>query len=537
MTRLCLYDTTLRDGAQTAGVAFTPADKRWLAQALDRLGIDIIEAGWPGANPADSAFFRDPPPLSRARLAAFGMTNRFGRTPADDPGLAQVLKPETPVVTLVGKSWDFHVTNALGIGLDDNLTLIEGSIAHVVAQGREAVFDAEHFFDGFKADPGFALACLDRAARAGARWVTLCDTNGGTLPHEIEAIVGRVLDVVPGERLGIHCHDDTGNAVANTLAAVRAGARQIQGTLNGLGERCGNVNLITLIPTLMLKLGYELGVEEKALEGLTALSRQLDERLNRQPDPKAPYVGARAFAHKGGLHASAVAKDSRSYEHVDPKKVGNERLIVVSDQAGRASLLAELRVLGIELGADDPRLGDLLSRVKTLEAEGYAFDGASASFELLARRTLGLLGAAPFRVDSFRVIDERRRNTNDDLEARSEATVEVSIDGESHLKVARGHGPVEALDRALRLALEPVYPAIGGVRLADYKVRILTPEDGTRAVTRVMIESQDPAGNRWSTVGVAENIIEASFEALEDSLNFRLMTEVPDAQSAKRISA
>jgi 2-isopropylmalate synthase len=523
MTRLFLYDTTLRDGAQTQGVDFSLADKRALALALDEIGIDYVEAGWPGANPSDTALFAALPKVTRARIAAFGMTRRPGRLTNSDEGLAAVLAPGTPVVCLVGKTWDFHVETALGATLAQNIDMIADSIAHVAAAGREAVFDAEHFFDGYKANPGFALDCLKAASEAGARWLVLCDTNGGTLPDEIERIVSAACAVVPGERIGIHCHDDTGNAVANSLAAVKAGARQIQGTLNGLGERCGNANLVTLIPSLLLKLGYELGVTETGLRRLTALSRLLDNRLNRPPNPRAPYVGEHAFAHKGGLHVSAMAKDTRTYEHIDPGAVGNTRHILVSDQAGRSNILARLREFGLDLDTHDPRVADLVELVKAREAQGFAYDGAAASFELIARRHLGLAEAEFFRLLRFRVIDERYRTGEGAVETLSEAMVELEIAGAPSITVARGNGPVDALDTALRRALEPVYPALHGVQLTDYKVRILTPEDGTRAVTRVMIESKDPEGHRWCTVGVAANVIDASYRALEDSLVYRLL--------------
>ncbi len=523
MPRLYLYDTTLRDGAQTLGVDFSLADKRALALALDAMGIDYIEAGWPGANPTDSAFFAEPPLLGQAKLTAFGMTRRAGAGTGQDAGLKAVLAAGTAGVCLVGKSWDFQVTELLGATLPENIDMIGESLAHVVSAGREALFDAEHFFDGYKANPGYALDCLKSALDAGARWLVLCDTNGGTLPHEIERIVGSVAEAIPGGRLGIHCHNDTGNAVANSLAAVRAGARQIQGTLNGLGERCGNADLVTLIPTLMLKLGFELGVTTDGLKQLTHLSHLADERLNRLPDPKAPYVGSRAFAHKGGLHVSAIAKDTRSYEHVAPEAIGNVRHILVSDQAGRANILARLAELGLAVDRDDPRILELVDLVKEREAAGYAYENADASFELLAKRRLGLGAGDFFRLMRFRVIDERVRDAAGNIETLSEASVELEIAGRPAMVVARGNGPVEALDTAIRRALEPVYPALHGVRLTDYKVRILTPEAGTRAVTRVMIESKDADDHRWCTIGVAENIIDASYRALEDSLVYRLM--------------
>jgi 2-isopropylmalate synthase len=522
--RIYLYDTTLRDGAQTQGVDFNPADKAAIARELDRLGIDYIEGGWPGANPTDDAFFRQPPALKKARIAAFGMTRRSGRSASNDPGLAATLGSGARVACLVGKTWDFHVETALGVSLAENVAMIADSVALVVQRLDEAIFDAEHFFDGYKANPGFALDCLKAAHEAGARWIVLCDTNGGSLPDEIERIVGTVAKEIPGERLGIHCHNDTENAVANSLAAVRAGARQVQGTLNGLGERCGNANLVSLIPSLVLKLGFATGITPEGMRSLTHVSRLLDERLNRPPNRHAAYVGEAAFTHKGGLHVSAVEKDPRCYEHIDPAAVGNRRHIVVSDQAGRANLVARLREIGIEVDPANDRLGTLLDLVKSREFAGYAYDGAEASFELLVRRALG---GVPdyFRLTSFRVIDERRWNARDELVTLSEATIKVEVGGGSVMTVAEGNGPVNALDSALRQALIPTFPELEPIRLSDYKVRILTPQDGTKAVTRVMIETADGSGGTWSTVGVSTNIIDASYNALHDSLTYRLWRE------------
>jgi 2-isopropylmalate synthase len=522
--RIYLYDTTLRDGAQTQGVDFNPADKAAIARELDRLGIDYIEGGWPGANPTDDAFFRQPPALKKARIAAFGMTRRGGRSASNDPGLAATLGSGARVACLVGKTWDFHVETALGVSLAENVAMIADSVALVVQRLDEAIFDAEHFFDGYKANPGFALDCLKAAHEAGARWIVLCDTNGGSLPDEIERIVGTVVEAIPGERLGIHCHNDTENAVANSLAAVRAGARQVQGTLNGLGERCGNANLVSLIPSLVLKLGFATGVTPEGMRSLTHVSRLLDERLNRPPNRHAAYVGEAAFTHKAGLHVSAVEKDPRCYEHIDPAAVGNRRHIVVSDQAGRANLVARLREIGIEVDPANDRLGTLLDLVKSREFAGYAYDGAEASFELLVRRALG---GVPdyFRLTSFRVIDERRWNARDELVTLSEATIKVEVGGGSVMTVAEGNGPVNALDSALRQALIPTFPELEPIRLSDYKVRILTPQDGTKAVTRVMIETADGSGGTWSTVGVSTNIIDASYNALHDSLTYRLWRE------------
>jgi 2-isopropylmalate synthase len=523
--RVYLFDTTLRDGAQTQGVDFNVHDKSTIAQALDRLGLDYIEGGWPGANPTDTGFFAAPPALQRAKLVAFGMTKRPGRSAANDPGLAEVLGAPTAGTCLVGKSWDFHVTLALGITLEENRELIRDSIAAAVERGREAMYDAEHFFDGYKANPDFALSCLKVAEGAGARWIVLCDTNGGTLPHEVERIVGEVVRHIPGSKLGIHAHNDTENAVANSLAAVRAGVRQIQGTLNGLGERCGNANLVSIIPTLMLKPDYaeryEVGIGMEDLRHLTQTSRLLDELLNRPANRHAAYVGASAFAHKGGLHVSAVEKDPRTYEHVPPETVGNQRHILVSDQAGRSNILSRLREAGIELDPHHPKVTRLLEEVKEREFQGYSYDGAEASFELLARRALD---GVPdyFKVQSFRVIDERRWNARNELITLSEATIKVVVGDEQIMTVAEGNGPINALDAALRKVLRRVYPELDRIRLADYKVRILTPQDGTGALTRVMIETADENGESWSTVGVSTNVIDASFNALHDSLTYKL---------------
>jgi 2-isopropylmalate synthase len=525
--RIYLYDTTLRDGGQTHGVDFTIPDKVAIAQLLDQLGIDYVEGGWPGANPTDDGFFAHPPALAHARLCAFGMTRRAGRSAANDPGLAALFQSGAEAVTLVGKSSARQVELALGIALDENLRMIEGSVAEACRRVPEVLFDAEHFFDGYLADPGYALACLDAAMRSGARWIVLCDTNGGRLPHEIAEIVGRVAASVPPDQLGIHAHNDTENAVANSIAAVRAGARQVQGTLNGLGERCGNANLIALIPTLMLKMGYATGVSEASLRRLTEMSRAVDERLNRIPDRHAAYVGACAFTHKAGLHASAVAKDPSSYEHVPPEVVGNQRHVAVSDQAGRANLLTRLGEIGLAAPPED-RLRDLLAAVKEREAGGYAYEGAEASFELLARRTLGQVPEF-FRLSSFRIIDERRYNARNELVTLSEATIKVEVGAARRMIVAEGNGPVHALDTALRQALSPTYAALERMHLADYKVRILTPEAGTAAITRVIIESADDAGRRWSTVGVSPNVIDASYAALHDAITYKLFVDGAEA--------
>ncbi|MDP6109655.1 MAG: citramalate synthase [Rhodospirillales bacterium] len=522
--RIYLFDSTLRDGAQTQGIDFSAADKTAIALDLDMLGVDYVEGGWPGANPTDDAFFKDPPQLKNAKLTAFGMTRRAGRSTGNDPGLSALLDVKTKVVCIVGKTWDFQVDVALGIDLDENVKMIGESITHAKDVAGEALFDAEHFFDGYKENPEYSMKCLNAAAEDGARWIVLCDTNGGTLPDEIERIVSDVIKHIPGDRLGIHCHDDTGNAVANSLAAVRAGIRHVQGTLNGLGERCGNANLISLIPTLMLKMGFETGVSPTDLTRLAQVSHALDERLNRAPDRGAPYVGESAFAHKGGLHVSAVEKDPKCYEHIAPELVGNRRHIVVSDQSGRSNILAMFRDIGLDVDADDPKVTRMVEQVKELEFSGYAYDGAEASFELLARRALETVPEF-FRLNSFRVIDERRWNAKDELITISEATIKAQVMGQEFMTVAEGNGPVNALDSALREVLVPIYPELTDLRLVDYKVRILTPSDATGAVTRVMIESADDHGARWSTVGVSANIIDASYAALRDSIVFKLLRD------------
>ena len=519
--RVYLYDSTLRDGAQARGVDFTVADKQAIACALDELGIDYIEGGWPGANPNDDAFFASPPKLSTSHLTAFGMTRRAGRSADNDPGLNALMDSGAGSICLVGKAWDKQVTNTLGISGAENIKMIRQSIELLAKKKIEPLFDAEHFFDGYKANPDYALEAIKAAYDAGARWVVLCDTNGGSLPHEVEAIVAEVAEHIPGDHLGIHCHNDTDNAVANSLAAVRAGVRQVQGTINGVGERCGNANLISIIPNLMLKMGYTTGVKAAKLKELTHVSRLLDERLNRPSNHHAPYVGEAAFAHKGGLHVSAMAKDSTSYEHIDPKKVGNKRTILVSDKAGKSNILERLRDFNIKLDADDERVKKIVSEVKQREKLGYAYEGADSSFELLVRRILDKVPEF-FEVLGFRVMGERRHNAKGKLVSVSEATIKLDIGGKEVMTVGEGNGPVNALDSALRAALISQYPSLKHLTLIDYKVRILTPEDGTEAITRVLIESHDNKGNVYNTLGISTNIIDASFNALEDAIVYYL---------------
>lgn len=532
--RLYLFDTTLRDGQQTQGVDFSAEDKTRIATALDKLGIDYVEGGWPGANPTDSDFFNAAPKLDRSIFTAFGMTKRAGRSAANDDVLAAVLNAKTPAVCLVGKAHDFHVKKALGISLDENLENISASIKHLVAEGREALYDAEHFFDGYKDNPGYALKCLHAAFAAGARWIVLCDTNGGALPGEVKAITKAVIDSgIPGDHVGIHTHDDTGHAIANSLAAVQAGARQIQGTLNGLGERCGNANLVSIIPTLMLKepfrSAFEIQVTPAGLKTLTRVSRMLDDILNRVPVKSAPYVGASAFAHKAGLHASAILKDPTTYEHVDPGLTGNARVIPMSNQAGQSNLLKRLKDAGIPAKKGDPALSQILDEIKEREDRGFAYDSAQASFELVARRVLGLLPDY-FDVTRYRVSVERRRDKMGEMVTLSEAVVVVDIGGarvisasESLDEFGTDSGPVNALARALAKDLGPYQAIIDDMHLVDFRVRITS--GGTEAVTRVIIDSEDGDGRRWSTVGVSANIVDASFQALVDAITWKLIRD------------
>jgi 2-isopropylmalate synthase len=522
--RLYLFDTTLRDGAQTNGVDFTLHDKLAIASMLDELGVDYIEGGYPGANPTDTEFFGKPRDFKAATFTAFGMTRRPGRSASNDPGLAGLLEAKAGAICYVAKASEYHVRVALETTPEENLASVRDSVKAAVAKGREVLLDCEHFFDGYKANAAHAIGVAKAAYESGARWVVLCDTNGGTLPHEIEAIVADVVKHIPGDHIGIHAHNDTEQAVANSLAAVRAGARQIQGTLNGLGERCGNANLTSLIPTLKLKSEFadrfEIGVSQEKLKTLAHVSRTLDEMLNRAPNRHAPYVGDSAFATKAGIHASAIVKEPATYEHVTPDAVGNSRKLLVSDQAGRSNVLAELERVGISIDKNDPRIGRLLETVKEREAAGYAYEAADASFELLARRALGTVPDY-FAVERFKVNVERRYNAIGQLMTVAEAVVKVKVGDETLISAGEGNGPVNALDVALRKDLGKYQRFIGGLELTDYRVRILN--GGTEAVTRVLIESRDETGARWATIGVSPNIIDASFQALMDSIIYKLV--------------
>ena len=521
--RLYLFDTTLRDGAQMNGVDFTVADKIAVAAMLDDLGLDYVEGGYPGANPADTELFSKDRKLGTT-FTAFGMTRRPGRSASNDPGLAALLDAKADAICFVGKTWDYHVRVALETTNEENLASIRDSVKAAKAKGREVLLDCEHFFDGYKANPQYALACAKAAYDDGARWVVLCDTNGGTLPHEVEAIVREVVKHIPGDHVGIHAHNDTEQAVANSLAAVRAGARQIQGTLNGIGERCGNANLVSIIPTLKLKKEFadrfEIKVTDEKLKGLVHASRQLDEMLNRAPNRHAPYVGDSAFATKAGIHASAIMKEPATYEHVAPEATGNARRLMVSDQGGRSNVLAELERIGLKIDKNDPRVARLLEEVKDREALGYAYEGADASFELLARCVLGKVPDY-FSVEKFDVNVEQRINAVGKRVTVSMAVVKVKVDGVDLISAGEGVGPVNALDVALRKDLGKYQRYISGLELVDYRVRILN--GGSEAVTRVLVESKDENDERWTTVGVSPNIIDASFQAMMDSIVYKLV--------------
>ncbi len=511
-----IYDTTLRDGTQGTGISFSVADKIRVAEKLDDFGVHYIEGGWPGSNPKDQAFFAEAAKRTwkNAKITAFGATRRAKMTVEEDPQVRQLLEASTPVVTIVGKTWLLHVTEVLGITAEENLAMIADTVAYLKKQGRETFYDAEHFFDSYKEDPTYSLATVQAAHDNGADLIVLCDTNGGTLPEEIGRITREVVSHL-GVPVGIHTHNDCGFGVANALAAVNAGAVQVQGTINGYGERVGNCNLVTLMPNLQLKMGIPVVPE---ISKLRELSLFVDELANVPPDIRAPYVGSSAFTHKGGLHVHAVQKLARSYEHVDPKLVGNRQNIVISDMSGQSNILAKAQTLGFDLVKGSPEVSKVLSEVKRLESQGYEFEAAEASFQLLIRKALGqyepLWKLLVFHC-TFRHFEEPALQT-------CEATVKLDINGTPAYTVAEGHGPVNAIDGALRQALLPFYPEIADVRLEDYKVRIINGHEGTAAKTRVFISSTD-GHETWGTVGVSDNIIEASWLALVDSLEYRLM--------------
>jgi 2-isopropylmalate synthase len=515
-----VYDTTLRDGAQQEGLNLTVADKLVIARHLDRLGVGFIEGGWPGAIPKDTEFFRRARTeldLKTAQLAAFGSTRKAGVQAADDPQVAALRESQAPIVTLVAKSHDRHVELALRTTLDENLAMIADTVRHLREEGRRVFLDAEHFFDGYRANPAYALECVRAAAEAGADVIALCDTNGGMMPTELGDIVRAVADQT-GARLGIHCHDDTSCGVANTLVAVEAGVTHVQGTANGYGERAGNANLFSVVAGLQLKKGRPV-LQGDGIQEMTRIAHAISEVTNITPDTHQPYVGLSAFAHKAGLHASAVRVDPMLYQHIDPALVGNDMRMLVSDMAGRSSVELKGRQLGYDLSGDKETIGAVTDRVKELEARGYSFEAADASFELLLRDELAGERRRHFTVESWRVIVERHSDSG----VTSEATVRLTAKGERVVAVGEGNGPVNALDKALRSALEQTFPELASLELADYKVRILEGSHGTGAITRVLIESDDGSGETWSTVGVDENIIAASWHALEEAVTYGLL--------------
>ncbi|MCC5896920.1 MAG: citramalate synthase [Phormidium sp. BM_Day4_Bin.17] len=520
--RLSIYDTTLRDGAQCEGLSLSLEDKLRIAHQLDRLGVPFIEGGWPGANPKDVKFFWQlkEQPLTQAEVVAFCSTRRPGRNAADDPMLQPILAAGTRWITLFGKSWDLHVTEGLNTSLEENLAMIQDTIEYFRSQGRRVIYDAEHWFDGYKQNPDYALKTLNAAAEAGAEWLTLCDTNGGTLPHEITQIVSEVMaEMGDTVSLGIHTHNDSEMAVANAVAAVLGGATMVQGTINGYGERCGNANLCSAIANLQLKLGYHC-LDDDQLAQLTETSRFVSEVVNLAPNDRAAFVGRSAFAHKGGIHVSAVQRNPLTYEHIRPEAVGNQRRIVISDQSGLSNVLAKARNFGIDLDKKDPASREILDRLKGLEHEGYQFEAAEASFDLLVREALGQRERF-FEVKGFQV---HCTQAGGNEESNSLATVKVNVNGQDSLQAAEGNGPVSALDAALRKALVDQFPAIADCHLVDYKVRILDSQSGTSAKTRVLLESTN-GHDRWTTVGVSANIIDASYQAVVEGLEYGLLLQ------------
>lgn len=526
--KIVLYDALLREGPQTQGINLSVEDKIALALALDDLGLHYLEGGWPGANPKDTLFFQRAKKLKlRARLSAFGMTRRANHKAHQDPNLLNLVKSGVSTITVVGKTWDFHVTRALGIPLEQNLDIIFDSVKFLKSKTEEVFFDAEHFFDGYKRNPDYTLKCLESALEGGADCLVLCDTNGGSLPEEIEAVVTRIHQRFPDAALGIHCHNDSDLAVANSMAAIAAGVTQVQGCVNGYGERVGNTNLTSLIPTLALKTGVSF-LRPVKLEKLTEVSHRVDEVLNQSPRPSAPYVGKNAFTHKGGMHISAVQKATEAYEHVNPEQVGNQRKLVLSDQAGMSAVLHQAGERRIKLDKNTPETKAIIDEVKKMESEGYQFEGAEASFELLLKKALGKHRNF-FDLVGFRVIVENRG----DEKLISEATIKLRVNGVLENTVGEGDGPINALDQALRKALTKFYPALKDVRLTDFKVRVLDAKEGTAAKVRVLIESRDQKDS-WGTVGVSENIIEASWEALVDSIDYKLLKDSGKKRPVKR---
>ncbi len=521
MRRIEIYDTTLRDGAQSEDISFSVEDKLRITEKLDELGIDYIEGGWPGANPRDTEFFRDVHKLKlkTSRIVAFGSTHHASHKVNKDPNIKALLNAKTSIVTIVGKTWDFHVKEALRVSLQTNLDLIYNSIYYLKKKIPEVFFDAEHFFDGYKANPEYAFKVLESAASAGADCLVLCDTNGGTLPHEVGKIIKelKTQNSKLKTQIGIHAHNDSECAVANSIIAVELGASQVQGTINGLGERCGNANLVSVIPNLKLKLKYNI-VTDYQLKKLKDISRFVTEIANIRPFKRQPYVGDSAFAHKGGIHVSAILRHPETYEHIKPELVGNYERVLISDLSGKSNIIRKIKDFGLKVDPDSPKVVQIVKEMKELENQGFQFEGAEASLELLMKKTFGLHRKF-FDLIGFRIIVEKRKEGEAPL---SEATIMLRVDAKLEHTAATGNGPVNAIDNALRKALEKFYPQLKEVKLIDYKVRVLAAGKGTSAKVRVLVESGDDA-HKWGTVGVSENIIEASWQALVDSIEYKLL--------------
>ena len=515
-----LYDSTLRDGAQTKGINFSLDDKMKILNILCDLGIDYIEGGWPGANPTDDKFFKELPKKISSKITAFGMMRKSGKSAQNDPGLNAVINSGVSSVCLVGKTWDFHVKNALKVSFSENLDMIVDSIEYASKRLDEVIFDAEHFFDGYKNNRKYSLDIILQAFKSGAKWIVLCDTNGGTLPHELKNIIEDVKRIIPTDNLGVHFHNDTDCSTYNSLEAARLGVKQIQGTFNGLGERCGNSNLVNVAANLILKMGFDCKLK-KNIKKITSASRMIDETLNRQSLRNSPFVGTAAFAHKGGLHISAVEKDPRSYEHINPLSVGNERVLVVSNQSGKSNVINKLKKFRINIKGKKNAIENFLETIKKQEFLGYAYDGAEASFELLAKREFTKFKEF-YKLESFKVSDEKRKDNKGEFLPFSEARIKIIIGKQDFYSASEGNGPIHALDNALRNALIKYYPSLEKLNLVDYKVRILTPQDGTNALVRVRIESSNHK-YKWSTIGVSYNVVDASYIALHDSITYHLL--------------
>jgi len=526
--QVLIYDTTLRDGTQGEQISFSAEEKLRIAQKLADLGVHYIEGGWPGSNPKDIRFFQmaKNTRLKKTRLTAFGSTRRANTLPEEDPNLKALLQAETPTITIFGKIWDLHVTEILGVSLEENVDMILDSITYLKSKGKEVIFDAEHFFDGYKANPQYALKTIQAAISGGADIIVLCDTNGGSMVHDLKEIMVTVRESFPGTFFGIHAHNDCGLAVANSIAAVEAGAKMVHGTINGYGERCGNADLISVIANLQLKIGKKC-IDNSKIKRLTEISRYVSDIANIPPLNERPFVGQSAFAHKGGVHASAILKKPLAYEHIEPGAVGNKRRVLVSDLSGKSNIEYKANEMGLALGGNGYNSQKIVTEIKQMEDQGYQFDAAEGSLELLMKKTTGQF-REPFSLLSLRVINEK----NKDGQSISQATIKISVGEEEELTAAEGNGPVNAIDNALRKALSKFYPKIQEMRLVDFKVRVLEGSAGTAARVRVLIESRD-GKDIWNTVGVSENIIEASWQALVDSIYFKLSKDQAEETHSK----